>query len=423
MNKNRSLACAAAAIMLAALMLMVGFSVNGSAERGALPFTVKLPDSALDSIKLLNVTAKAHLRKISVQRPVPSDSGAFKISAALRPKVDFWKWVFGELYNHQAVLHNADEITRIYALIDLREEPGVNPKSLSSLDRAAYRVFERYTEHLRFLTKQKYDPQELTGERRELYSVLEKYGGVRANRGADESLRIQRGLREKLRDSIIRSGQYLSVYRQIFQEHGLPEELALLPHVESSFRHEAHSTADAVGIWQLTSVAVRGKMHINAAVDERRDPWRSAEIAARLLEDNYRTLRSWELAITAYNQGVGTMQAAIKSTGSRKLEDIIARYRSRLYRFVGRNFYLLYVAVVEIVHDYELYFGYLPIEPELQVVRHKLKRQTTLNAFCTEFGVEPQHLMSLNPALRRTALGPSTQLPQGMFINLPSVFD
>jgi hypothetical protein len=62
----------------------------------------------------------------------------------------------------------------------------------------------------------------------------------------------QLGIKERFRDGIIRSGRYLDAFQDIFQNTGVPVEVALLPLVESSFENRALSSAGAAGIWQFT---------------------------------------------------------------------------------------------------------------------------------------------------------------------------
>ena len=61
-------------------------------------------------------------------------------------------------------------------------------------------------------------------------------GVSRATLGAAvERVRFQRGLAERFRDGLVRAGQWEPHIRRVFRDAGLPQELASLPHVESSF--------------------------------------------------------------------------------------------------------------------------------------------------------------------------------------------
>jgi membrane-bound lytic murein transglycosylase D len=63
-------------------------------------------------------------------------------------------------------------------------------------------------------------------------------------------------------------------------------------------------------------------LHIDSFVDERMDPVKSADAAARYLLDAYKIFGDWNLAIASYNCGVGNVNKAIKRSGSRKFWDL-----------------------------------------------------------------------------------------------------
>jgi membrane-bound lytic murein transglycosylase D len=175
-----------------------------------------------------------------------------------------------------------------------------------------------------------------------------------------DNIHTQLGIKERFRDGVVRSGRYVEQFRQIMTNQGVPSELALLPLVESSFQN-VRSKAGAVGVWQFTSGTGRSYLRITSKVDERLDPVRSSEAAARLLRDNYSALGAWPLAITAYNHGRGGMLAAQKEHGS-DLPKIIDEYRGPVFGYASMNFYSEFLAAVEIYENYPQYFGELALE-------------------------------------------------------------
>ena len=68
-------------------------------------------------------------------------------------------------------------------------------------------------------------------------------------------------------------------------------------------------------------------MRIDRIIDERMDPYISADAAMDLLEYNYQVLGTWPLALTAYNQGVGRMSRAVRETGTDEIQEIIKNYK------------------------------------------------------------------------------------------------
>src|SRR5204863_1243970 len=145
--------------------------------------------------------------------------------------------------------------------------------------------------------------------------------------------------------------------------------LALLPLVESSFQN-VRSKAGAVGVWQFTSGTGRSYLRITSKVDERLDPVRSSEAAARLLRDNYAALGEWPLAITAYNHGRGGMLQAQKLYGS-DLPAIIDGYRGPVFGYASMNFYSEFIAAVDVYENYPQYFGELVLERPNSIPRDR----------------------------------------------------
>ena len=131
-------------------------------------------------------------------------------------------------------------------------------------------------------------------------------------------MRFQQGLADRFHAGLVRSGQWRDHIQKSLRAAGVPEELAALPHVESSFDPNARSFVGAAGLWQFTGDTGRRFMQIDQAVDERRDPYESSDAAARLLKYNYSMLNTWPLAITAYNHGTAGMRRAVDQMRHRR---------------------------------------------------------------------------------------------------------
>lgn len=106
---------------------------------------------------------------------------------------------------------------------------------------------------------------------------------------------------------------YFPIIETFLDKYGLPLELKYLPIIESALNPTIVSRAGATGLWQF--MIGTGKMYnleINSLVDERRDPFRSSEAAARYLRDLYNIYGDWNLVIAAYNCGPGNVNKAIR---------------------------------------------------------------------------------------------------------------
>jgi len=168
------------------------------------------------------------------------------------------------------------------------------------------------------------------------------------------------------REGLVRSGAWSSHIAEVFANQGLPAELAVLPHVESSFNPAAYSKVGAAGLWQFMRSTGRRYMRIDAAIDDRMDPFRSTEAAAQLLAYNYRLLGTWPLALTAYNHGAAGMRRAKESVGTDDIERIVRTYKSPSFGFASRNFYVSFLAALEVDHNPDKYFKDLEPLPEVK---------------------------------------------------------
>ena len=101
------------------------------------------------------------------------------------------------------------------------------------------------------------------------------------------------------------------------KEHGLPQEVIYLPFVESNFRPDAVSKSGATGLWQFMTNSIDGfNMKIDEWLDERRDFWKATDAALKKIKYNYSVLKDWNLAIAAYNCGLGKMKRTVKEGGT-----------------------------------------------------------------------------------------------------------
>lgn len=122
---------------------------------------------------------------------------------------------------------------------------------------------------------------------------------------------------------LARAARLLPMIAAILKEQSLPPELAALPLVESAFEPQAVSPAGAAGLWQLMpATARRFGLTVDASCDERFDPRRSTEAAARYLRWLNGHFRDWPLALAAYNCGEGAMTGFLRQCGARSLGEL-----------------------------------------------------------------------------------------------------
>jgi membrane-bound lytic murein transglycosylase D len=112
------------------------------------------------------------------------------------------------------------------------------------------------------------------------------------------------------------SEYYFPIFEEALDRYGLPLELKFLPIIESALNPRAISRAGASGLWQfMYTTGKLYKLNVNTFVDDRMDPVKASDAAARYLRDLYDIYHDWQLVIAAYNCGPGNINKAIKRTG------------------------------------------------------------------------------------------------------------
>lgn len=117
---------------------------------------------------------------------------------------------------------------------------------------------------------------------------------------------------------------FIPTIKQILVENDIPLEFLYLVMAESNFSNKAYSKKRASGLWQF--MPETGKLYglkIDEYVDERRDPIKSTEAAARFLTDLHNRFGKWYLAAIAYNCGGGRLNQAIRHAGSNELDVLL----------------------------------------------------------------------------------------------------
>jgi membrane-bound lytic murein transglycosylase D len=211
--------------------------------------------------------------------------------------------------------------------------------------------------------------------------------------------RFQTGYRRAVVESwLARSGRYLPMILDVFQQKGLPEELVFTAMIESGFNPVAVSHAGAKGLWQFMAPTARlYGLRVDRWLDERLDPEKSTVAAANYLRDLHTVFGSWDLAQAAYNAGEVKVQRAIQGTGSR---DFWRLHRSPLLLEETKNFVPAIHAATLIGRQPERYgFTVIPEEP-LRYELVTVAKGTRLARLATLSGVPLRDLEALNPELR-----------------------
>ena len=346
-------------------------------------------------------------------------TGQFPVPSEIQPNVDFWRHVYGIWSRGQVAIHDDEHMGVIYEVVKLPApiQQGYTPlqkdlvQSRANYHRARVRGLEQ-----RLLTG-----QSLSADDKALLAKFEKSGGSRAIYGAADRVRTQRGLRERFRRGVEISGRYDKAFREIMRAHGVPEDLAYLPHVESSFQTNARSGVGAAGVWQFMPATGRVYgMDVNGAIDERLDPIVCANAAARYLSAGHAKLGSWPLAITSYNHGKGGMMKAKAAYGS-DIGTIVKNYKGPAFGFASRNFYAEFVAAREVASNASKYFPEgVRYEEPWPYDRLVLRSSMPAHHLARHYGVSTSTLEKLNLAWKEPIRDGRAHLPSGHIVWLPA---
>ncbi len=356
------------------------------------------------------------------------DPELFPVPAKLEPNVDFWTRVYTGYDSHQVLLHDERYLQVIYGMLDFTELDA-STKSAGRKSAEKREQIRRARDHYKALlqdlaagrTSKKY-PQEQERLRRMFDSVPgSRSTSSRTYSSAQTRIRTQTCLKDHFAAGIERSGVYMAAIEEVFRKRDLPLELTRLPFVESMFQWQARSSAAAGGIWQFMPGTARlYRLNMELELDQRYDPLLAADAAARHLKDNYRSLKTWPLAITAYNHGAGGMRRAVRNLGTRDMGEIATRYKYRNFGFASRNFYSEFVAAARIYENRKRYFPNAEPRPALAADEFAPGRYVPIVELAKNAGTELDDLKEINPALTSAVWAGHVYLPKSYPLRVPA---
>lgn len=284
-------------------------------------------------------------------------SDTFKVTSYFYPTVQFWFLIYTQFTSSSVVLHDKNNLSLIYKVLDFSS---LEQKNLPKNTR--YVLQQKITEEKisslkRDLHRLAYDPFSLAPSSKKIYRLL-KNAGVSLPLGkADrarfftrlrDNLRSQTGQKNFIQDGIVRSLPYQQFLRDHFKKRGLPKELLAIPFLESSFNPKAQSKVSALGIWQfmplISSYYVPRRTH---HFDYRFNVGVASVAAASLMAENIFLMKSWDLAVTAYNSGTKHLLRTKRELGKKgiSLEEVIKHSDSEHFGFASKNFYSEFLAL------------------------------------------------------------------------------
>ena len=227
-----------------------------------------------------------------------------------------------------------------------------------------------------------------------------------------------------------RSTKYIPLMQAILEQRGLPKDTVYLAMIESGFAVNATSWAKAVGPWQfIAGTAKRMGLKVDFWVDERRDPIKATEAAARYLGELHEDLGHWYLAWAGYNTGGGRVRKMMELRGT---SDFWQLSEGKGFATETKHYVPKLIACALVAKHYKA-FGFqeeeFQFQPRLEFDEVKVTSATDLEVIARAAGVPAEQVYELNPELKRFTTPPATEdrpymvrIPKGTAITFAQNF-
>jgi len=159
----------------------------------------------------------------------PSTEGnPFPRPAELEPSIEFWKKVYTVYTTEEGIIHDSDDLTIIYEVMDLAGIADI--KTLRN--KRIRSIKEKYRNILSSIIRKR--GLNLNKEEERVFNLFSDKSMKRLTE-AQYSIRFQLGQKDRFIQGIQLSYRYFDYIKEIIADMDLPEKLMYLPHVESSF--------------------------------------------------------------------------------------------------------------------------------------------------------------------------------------------
>lgn len=343
----------------------------------------------------------------------------------LETPIRFWRDIFATYSRNQVVLHDAVDLNKVYKVLDFRSyaQDGWSAGEVDSFKRAGVDAeMQSLRDLFARLAAMGPNPVGLNEDEQRIYDLFKDDPSPERflEAASDRRLHSQSGLRERFQEGLEISRRYLPQMEAIFREQGVPTELTRLPLIESCFNVKAYSKVGAAGIWQFMPGTGRLFLDVGDRIDERRDPITATRAAAQFLSGIYNKLGEWPLAITSYNHGPAGVARAVNEVGTTDIATIIREYKGPNFGFASRNFYVEFLAALEVDRNASTYFPEINFHAPLECSEHYLSQPVNIEAAARGADLDIDTLCELNPALTPPVAEGRVAIPAGYKLKVPA---
>ena len=215
-----------------------------------------------------------------------------------------------------------------------------------------------------------------------------------------------------------KSDYFFPIFENALQKYNVPLELKYIPVIESALNPRAKSRVGATGLWQfMFNTAKDLDLKVNSYVDERMDPIKSSEAAAKYLAELYARFNDWNLAIAAYNYGPGNIRRAIKASGYSNFWNLRGYLPKETANYVPSFIATLYL--FEFAHKHEIKMKSKEMKLAL-TDSIPIKKMVSFSHIADKIGVPLDTLNFLNPSYIHSII-PNVKNKQ-YYLTLPQAY-
>ena len=215
-----------------------------------------------------------------------------------------------------------------------------------------------------------------------------------------------------------KSDYFFPIFENALQKYNVPLELKYIPVIESALNPRAKSRVGATGLWQfMFNTAKDLDLKVNSYVDERMDPIKSSEAAAKYLSELYARFNDWNLAIAAYNYGPGNIRRAIKASGYSNFWNLRGYLPKETANYVPSFIATLYL--FEFAHKHEIKIKSKQMKLAL-TDSITIKKMVSFSHIADKIGVPIDTLKFLNPSYIHSII-PNVKNKQ-YYLTLPQAY-
>lgn len=202
---------------------------------------------------------------------------------------------------------------------------------------------------------------------------------------------------------------YFPLFEEALARYNLPAELKYLPIIESALNPRIVSRAGASGLWQfMYGTAKMYGLEINSYIDERNDPIKSTDAAARYLRDLYAIYGDWHIVIAAYNCGPGNINKAVRRSGGKQSYwEIYSKLPKET-----RGYIPIFIAATYVMNHAQEH-NLVPIQPSFKLMTDTIILNSYVNfeQIAANLDIPVQEIRQLNPQYKRDVIPAKADKP------------